>query len=51
MKVLLVDPPRFNGMPVVREDRCKTAVPNVVRPTGLAILGGLLEHACLFRNW
>jgi anaerobic magnesium-protoporphyrin IX monomethyl ester cyclase len=43
MKVLLVNPPRFNGIPVGREDRCENTIPNVITPTGLVILGGMLE--------
>jgi radical SAM superfamily enzyme YgiQ (UPF0313 family) len=44
MKVLLVNPPRFEGIPVGREDRCENTVPNIITPTGLVILGGLLEQ-------
>jgi anaerobic magnesium-protoporphyrin IX monomethyl ester cyclase len=43
MKILLVNPPRFNGRPVVREDRCETTVENVATPMGLVILAGILE--------
>lgn len=42
MKILLVNPPRFNGMPVVREDRCEITVPNVVPPHGFVYLAGIL---------
>lgn len=44
MKILLINPPRFKGKSVVREDRCESTVPNVVTPTGLVILGGILEQ-------
>lgn len=44
MKILLVNPPRFNGVPVGREDRCENTIPNVITPTGLVILAGLLEQ-------
>jgi len=42
MKVLLVNPPRFNGMPVGREDRCENTIPNVITPHGFVYLAGLL---------
>lgn len=44
MKILLINPPRFKGKSVVREDRCESTIPNVVTPTGLVILGGILEQ-------
>jgi tRNA A37 methylthiotransferase MiaB len=43
LKILLVNPPRFNGRPVGREDRCENTIPNVLTPTGLVILAGILE--------
>lgn len=43
MKLLLVNPPMYLGkMPVGREDRCENTIPNVIPPTGLVYLGGLL---------
>ena len=44
MKILLINPPRFKGMCVGREDRCENTIPNVITPTGLVILGGILEQ-------
>jgi anaerobic magnesium-protoporphyrin IX monomethyl ester cyclase len=44
MNILLVNPPRFNGAPVGREDRCENTIPNIIPPTGLVILAGLLEQ-------
>lgn len=44
MNILLINPPRFNRIPVGREDRCENTIPNVIPPTGLVILGGLLEQ-------
>lgn len=44
MKILLINPPRFKGMCVGREDRCENTIPNVITPTGLIILGGILEQ-------
>jgi radical SAM superfamily enzyme YgiQ (UPF0313 family) len=44
MKVLLVNPPRFNGMPVGREDRCENTIPNVIPPMGLVYLAGMLQE-------
>lgn len=44
MKILLINPPRFNGMTVIREDRCESTIPNIITPTGLVILGGILEQ-------
>lgn len=44
MKVLLLNPPRFKGMPVGREDRCENTIPNVLPPMGLVYLAGILEQ-------
>ena len=44
MRILLINPPRFNNTPVGREDRCENTIPNVITPTGLVILAGLLEQ-------
>jgi len=44
MKISLVNPPRFNGMPVGREDRCENTIPNVITPHGLVYLAGILEQ-------
>lgn len=44
MKILLINPPRFKGMYVGREDRCENTIPNIITPTGLVILGGILEQ-------
>ena len=42
MKILLVNPPRFNGMSVGREDRCENTIPNIITPHGFVYLAGLL---------
>ena len=42
MKILLVNPPRFNGVPVGREDRCENTIPNVITPHGFVYLAGIL---------
>ncbi len=44
MSVLIVNPPRFNGIPVIREDRCENADRNVVQPpTGMVYMAGILK--------
>jgi radical SAM superfamily enzyme YgiQ (UPF0313 family) len=42
MRILLVNPPRFNGIPVGREDRCENTIPNVITPHGLVYLATTL---------
>jgi len=42
VKILLVNPPRFNSMPVSREDRCETTIPNIITPHGLVYLATIL---------
>lgn len=45
MKVLLVNPPRFNGIPVIREDRCENADRDCVHPpTSLVYVAGVLRE-------
>ena len=44
MKILLVNPPRYEGRPVVREDRCEITVPHVVTPHGFIYLAGILLY-------
>lgn len=44
MKVLLVNPPKFKGISVIREDRCESAAHNTITPTGLVFLAGMLEQ-------
>ncbi|MEM2297841.1 MAG: radical SAM protein [Ignisphaera sp.] len=44
MKVLLVNPPRFNGIPVIREDRCEiTERYSVLPPYSLLQIGAVLR--------
>jgi radical SAM superfamily enzyme YgiQ (UPF0313 family) len=43
MNVLLVNPPRFNGIPVIREERCEITERNsIIPPYSLLQLGALL---------
>jgi len=42
VKILLVNPPRFNGLPVAREDRCESTIPNIITPHGLVYLATIL---------
>ena len=42
MKIILINPPRFNDVPVGREDRCENTIPNVITPHGFVYLAGLL---------
>jgi len=44
MKILLINPPRFNGIPVGREDRCENTIPNILPPMGLVYLAGILSR-------
>ncbi|MEM0358319.1 MAG: radical SAM protein [Candidatus Bathyarchaeia archaeon] len=45
MKVLLVNPPRFNGIPVIREDRCEiTERYSVLPPYSLLQIGAVLRR-------
>jgi radical SAM superfamily enzyme YgiQ (UPF0313 family) len=45
MKVLLINPPRFNGIPVIREDRCENADRDCVHPpTSLVYIAGILRE-------
>jgi len=45
MKVCLVNPPRFKGIPVIREDRCENADRDCVHPpTSLVYIGGVLQE-------
>ena len=45
MKVLLVNPPRFNGISVIREDRCENADRDCVHPpTSLVYIAGILRE-------
>jgi len=45
MKVLLVNPPRFNGIPVIREDRCENADRNCVQPpTSYVYIASILKN-------
>jgi len=44
MNVLLVNPPRFNGIPVIREDRCENSDRDCIHPpTSLVYIGGVLK--------
>jgi hypothetical protein len=44
MKVCLVNPPRFNGLSVVREDRCENVDADLVHPpTSLVYIAGVLR--------
>ncbi len=44
MKILLVNPPRFNGIPVIREERCEiTERYSVLPPYSLLQIGGMLK--------
>ena len=44
MKVLLVNPPRFDGIPVIREERCEiTERYSVIEPYSLLQIGALLR--------
>lgn len=44
MKVLLVNPPRFNRLPVIREDRCENIDKDCVHPpTSLIYIAGVLR--------
>jgi anaerobic magnesium-protoporphyrin IX monomethyl ester cyclase len=44
MKVLLVNPPRFDGIPVIREERCEiTERYSVIEPYSLLQIGSLLR--------
>src|SRR5438552_2215021 len=44
-KVLVVNPPRFKGMPVIREDRCENVdVDCVQTPTSLVYIAGILKE-------
>ena len=43
-KVLVVNPPRFHGIPVIREDRCENADRDCVQtPTSLVYITGILR--------
>ncbi|MGD0057102.1 MAG: radical SAM protein [Methanomassiliicoccales archaeon] len=45
MKVLLVNPPRFEGIPVIREERCEiTERYSVLEPYSLLQIGALLRN-------
>lgn len=45
MRILLVNPPRFNGIPVIREERCEiTERYSVLPPYSLLQIGGLLKN-------
>jgi len=45
MKVLLINPPRFNGIPVIREDRCENMDRDCVHPpTSLVYIAGILRE-------
>lgn len=45
MKVLLVNPPRFNGIPVIREERCEiTERYSVLEPYSLLQIGAMLRQ-------
>ena len=45
MKVLLVNPPRYKGIPVIREDRCENADRDCVHPpTSLVYVAGILRE-------
>jgi anaerobic magnesium-protoporphyrin IX monomethyl ester cyclase len=44
LKVLLVNPPRFEGIPVIREERCEiTERYSVLEPYSLLQIGALLR--------
>lgn len=44
MKVLLVNPPRFEGIGVIREDRCENVERNIIHPpVSLVYLFGILQ--------
>ena len=44
MKALLLNPPRYNGIPVIREDRCENPDRDCVHPpTSLVYLAGFLS--------
>ena len=46
MRILLVNPPRFEGLPVIREERCEiTERYSVLEPYSLLQLGGILREA------
>ncbi len=45
MRILLVNPPRFQGMPVIREERCEIVErSSVIVPYSLLQLGAILRH-------
>jgi len=45
MKVLLVNPPRYNNIPVIREDRCESMDRDCVHPpTSLVYIAGILRE-------
>lgn len=45
MKVLLVNPPRFQGIPVIREERCEvTERYSILEPYSLLQIGALLRR-------
>ena len=45
MKIMLVNPPRFNGVPVIREERCEiTERYSVLPPYSLLQIGALLRE-------
>ena len=45
MKVLLINPPRLNGIPVIREDRCENMDIDCVHPpTSLIYITGILRE-------
>ena len=45
MKVLLVNPPRFEGIPVIREERCEvTERYSILEPYSLLQIGALLRR-------
>jgi radical SAM superfamily enzyme YgiQ (UPF0313 family) len=45
MKVLLVNPPRFEGIPVIREERCEiTERASILEPYSLLQIGALLRE-------
>ena len=44
MKVMLINPPKYEGLSVSREDRCETTIPNILPPMGLVYLASILEN-------
>ena len=45
MRVLLINPPRYNGIPVIREERCEiTERYSVLEPYSLLQIGALLRQ-------